>query len=391
MNAVYDHLVAIIFVGVLFVGTIVVVPAAMSYTTSQAVDQQQMRNTALNVFNAFLQGTGSPLDWGSPFPFDQNQVKTFGLASAQQFSSYVLDPDKVQRLDPSSPYNITYSYARNLLNLNGYGFQFSLYRPFIVDWDIQWSNVTNNVVLSVNVTRTEDGTPIPNALVKATIISTAIGKLDKNQTAIQISEIAPDATTNILGSAVISKTVNVAEGYALDKAIAIMHITVTGMDTMVIASRDSLAQDCLKITTFGDTVALTFWDNAYYNGSVPNGARWIEGIYGYDLQNLMTLYTGGQTVNDAKINNGAGEYDTWSMNFPGLRAMNPGMLIFVLNVPLKGTGRTLLVVAGPFSFDSSDKIFRFGGDANSNVLAQIRRFVVISGMTYVAELDLWRE
>ncbi len=75
-----------------------------------------------------------------------------------------------------------------------------------------------------------------------------------------------------------------------------------------------------------------------------------------------------------------------------LKTMDPGMLIFVINVPLKGVGRTLIVVAGPFSFDASNKIFEYGpGNPTGNVLTTMRRFVVISGMTYVSELILWKE
>jgi hypothetical protein len=392
MNAAYDHLVAIVLVGAIFVGTVVAMPAAMSFTTSQAVDQQQMRNTALNVFTAMLQGTGSPVNWGSIFPFSQSSVKTFGLAYSGTFSNYVLDANKVQRLDPRSPFYMNYSYARDLLNLKGYGFQFSLFRPFRVDWDIQWSNQTNYVWLGVNVTRTEDGAPIANAIVKANIIATATNQADKDSPGIQISEVAHETATNLLGRAEISENINITQGYTLDKAIAVMHIIVSGMDTMVIASRDTLAQECLKINTFGDTITLTFWDNEYYSGDVPNGARWVENIYGYDLQNLLTLYTGGKGDNNAKINNGAGLFDVWNMTFPGLSMINPSMLIFVLNVPLKTTGRTLIVIAGPFSFDASNKIFEFGpGKPTGAVLTTMRRFVIISGMTYVSELLLWKE
>ncbi len=386
----YDHIVAIVLVGVIFVGTVITVPATINFTTFQAVDQQQLRNTATNVFEAILLGPGSPSNWGSIFPFDQANVNEFGLALDNQFSRFVLDTDKVQRLDPKGMGFISYSYVKDLLGLQNYGFAFSLFRPFNVDWDIEWTN-QNNIHLSVNVTRTEDGSPIPGAIVNANIIATATNPNKKDQPTLNVSEIYHTAYTNLLGYAEIDETIAIPSGYSLEKAIAFMHITVSGMETMVVASKDTAAQDCLRISTFEDTVGLTFWDQEYYNETnTPNGERKIEAIYGYDFKSLMLLHEGEQ--HDV-VTQGAG-YDSWSRTFPGLNSINPPMLVFVISVPVgKGEGgRQLVVVAGPFSFDQSNEIFTYGpGSIAANILTSLRRFVVIDDMTYVAELVFWRE
>jgi hypothetical protein len=375
----------------IFVGVVVAVPASMSFTTSQAIDQQQLRNTALNVFNAMLQGTGSPLNWGSHFPFDQNSVQTFGLASSSPFSGYILDSNKVQRIDPTLPGSMNYSYARNLLGLQGYGFQFSLFRPFQVAWDIQWNDQTNDVALRVNVSRTEDGAPIPNAVVKANILATSTNPNKKDDPKLIVSQIYHTAFTDLLGQAEIDERLVLETGYTLEKAIAFLHVVVAGMDTMVIASRDSKAQDCLKISTYDETISLTFFDQEYYNASnTPNGERKIESLWGYDFESLMLLHQGDS--HDV-VTQGSG-YDSWSRDFPGINSINPSMLIFVISVPLgvgQG-GRQLVIIAGPFSFDSSNRIFQFGPETlTSNVLTTTRRLVVISGMRYVSELILWKE
>lgn len=381
MNATYDHLVAIVIVVALFIGTVVAVPATMSFNISQAVDQQQMRNKALNVFNAILQGTGSPLNWGSKFPFDQNDVHTFGLASSSPFSSYILDSDKVQRLDPQSPGYMNYSYAKDLLKLQGFGFQFSLFRPFKVAHDIQFIG-QSTVQVSVNVTRTEDGAPIPGSTVKTTIIVTA-SNANSDEPIFIIDELPPKST-NVQGQCPILESVNLPTGYTMQRAVAILHITVTGMETMVVASKDTSVQDYLKINTFGDTITLTM--RGEYMGSPP-GATWVERVYAYDLDNLLTLYD-GSGGNAAKVNNGFG-YDYWTNSFPGLSTINPAMLVFVLSVP---NPRRLVVVAGPLSFGNQDKIFEFGpGNPTANVLTTMRRLVIISGMTYVSELVMWTE
>lgn len=386
----YDHIVAIVLVGVIFIGTVVAVPAAISFTTFQAVDEQQLRNTATNLFNAILLGPGYPSHWGSIFPFDQTSVNDFGLASDSQLSKYVLDSDKVQRLDPRGLASMNYSYVKNLLGLEGYDFAFSLFRPFNVDWDIQFSNQSTDVRLSVNVTRTEDGAPIPGAAVNANIIATAVNPNKKDQPSLDISEIYHTSYTNLMGSAEITENMTIPSGYSLEKAIAFMHIDVSGMETMVVASKDTAALDCLKISTFQDTVALTFWDQEYYNTTkTPNGERKIECIYGYDFNSLMLLHEGDS--HDV-VTQGDG-YDSWARNFPGISAVNPPMLIFVLSVPLgQGEGgRQLVIIAGPFSFNAQNKIFTFGPEKSSSVvIATLKRFVVIDGMTYIATLNLER-
>ena len=375
----------------IFVGVVVAVPASMSFTTSQAIDQQQLRNTALNVFNAMLQGTGSPLNWGYQYPFDQNSVRTFGLASSSPFSGYILDSNKVQRIDPTIPGSMNYSYVRNLLGLQGYDFQFSLFRPFKVAWDIQWNDQTNDVALRVNVSRTEDGAPIPNAVVKANILATSTNPNKKDDPKLIVSQIYHTAFTDLLGQAEIDERLVIDSGYTLEKAIAFLHVVVAGMDTMVIASRDSNAQDCLKISTYDETISLTFFDQEYYNASnTPNGERKIESVWGYDFESLMLLHQGDS--HDV-VTQGSG-YDSWSRDFPGINSINPSMLVFVISVPLgfgQG-GRQLVVIAGPFSFDSSNRIFQFGPETmTGNVLTTTRRLVVISGMTYVSELIFWKE
>ena len=375
----------------IFVGVVVAVPASMSFTTSQAIDQQQLRNTALNVFNAMLQGRGAPSNWGYQFPFDQNSVRTFGLASSSPFSGYILDSNKVQRIDPTLPGSMNYSYVRNLLGLQGYDFQFSLYRPFKVAWDIQWNDQTNDVALRVNVSRTEDGAPIPNAVVKANILATSTNPNKKDDPKLIVSQIYHTAFTDLLGQAEIDERLVIDSGYTLEKAIAFLHVVVAGMDTMVIASRDSNAQDCLKISTYDETISLTFFDQEYYNASnTPNGERKIESVWGYDFESLMLLHQGDS--HDV-VTQGSG-YDSWSRDFPGINSINPSMLVFVISVPLgfgQG-GRQLVVIAGPFSFDSSNRIFQFGPETlTGNVLTTTRRLVVISGMTYVSELIFWKE
>ena len=385
VSATYDHIVAIVIVGMIFIGTVVVLPA-VSFSNIDTIDQQQLRNTAYNVFDAMLLDVGSSSNWGSTFPFDQSEVQKFGLAYADPFSKFVLDPDKVQRLDPENPGVLEYERVRDLLKLEDYGFQFSLYRPFRVNWTLDIAS--NEVLFSTTVTRTEDGTPIPNAEVRVTFMVTA-SKLPKQSDGDFITEKYDPVVyyTNVTGSCTGSLTTNLGE-YNLDYAVAIMKITVSGLSTTVLAQNDNPLTKLIKINTFGDTITLSFPDALNDTSS----ERRIVEIDAYDFKNLVRLFKAGD-VNppEVKITQGSG-YEYWSITFPGIKTVNPSVLLFAVQVTLKGIGRTLVLIAGPFSFGDSEKIFDFGPNPYGvSPITLMRRLVVVSDMTYVAELAFWRE
>ena len=379
----YDYMIGIVVVGVIFISAVFAVPA-ISYVNLLEVDQQQLRNTALNVFNAMLLGTGSPVDWGSTFPFDQNNVEAFGLAYSGESSLYVLDTDKVQRLDKDSPGYMEYAYARDLLRLEDYGFSLTIFRPFTVDWDLEINDAANYVSFAVNVTRSEDGRPIPNAQVSCTILCTA--KKDEELTVV----VAQPKTffTNALGRCEGNVTMQIPENFRIEKAVAILKITVAGISTMVVAQEDLWAQNVMKINTFGDTIILSF------RGELTNtsGVRRVLDINAYTYDALTEIYEGKDDPNSDKITHGYG-YVFWNNTFPGLKAMDPALLLFSVSVPVKGEGRRPVIVAGPFSLWESSEVFSFGPDSEqfSNVATKLRRYVVFSGMTYIAELTLWKE
>ncbi|MCK4477025.1 hypothetical protein KAU88_00650 [Candidatus Bathyarchaeota archaeon] len=384
----YDYVVSIVVVGIIFVSGVLAVPA-ISYVNLLYVDEQQLRNTALNVLNAILLGSGSPSDWGSAFPFYQNNVNAFGLAYSEESSLYVLDMDKVQRLDKDSPGYIEYLRARDLLELKDYGFSLSIFRPFVVDWDLQINNASNYVFFAVNVTRSVDRRPIPNAQVSVTILCTARHPDKVEEPLVNVT--SPETLfTDALGRCEGNQTMQIPSGYILQTAIAIMKITVAGISTMVVAQQDQWAQNVMKINTFGDTVILSF------RGELTNtsAVRRILNFMAYNYDDTLTEIYGGGDGNDDKITEGYG-YVYWNNTFPGLKAMEPALLLFLVSVPLGagGGGRRPVIVVGPFSLWESSKIFSFGPDSeqSSNVALKLRRYVVFSGMEFIAELTLWKE
>ncbi len=387
----YDYMIGIVVVGVIFTSAVFAIPA-ISYVNLLQVDQQQLRNTALNVFNTMLLGTGSPSDWGSTFPFDQNNVEAFGLDLAKESSMYILDADKLQRLDKESPGYIEYPYVRELLGLEEYGFTLSIFRPYTVDWDLEINNAPSSVWFAVNVTRSEDQRPIPNAQVSVTVLATAINKNTKTDPIAIVNE-ARTFFTDALGRCEGSEVLTLPPGYYLGQAVAIMKITVSGISTIVVAQAGVNLQEVMKINTFGDTVTLSYrgWNTT--TTVVPEGVRRIKQIDAYNYDQLTRVWSGSDHPSDNKINKGEGDFQYWNKTFPGLRAMEPGLLLFTVLVTLKKLGPTLVIIAGPFSLGESSEIFSFGPDSEqlSNVAIKLRRYVVFSGITYIAELTLWKE
>jgi type II secretory pathway pseudopilin PulG len=386
--AAYDHIVAMVIVGVIFIGTVVALPA-MTFSNFQTVDEQQLRNTALTVFDSMLLNGGSPSNWGSTNPsnWDQNNIELFGLASSSTLSKYVLDPDKVQRLDPQNPGVLEYNRVRDLLKLQDYGFRLSIIRPFSVKWQL---NLTQSTVhFSVKVTRTEDATPIPNAQVSVTTMITASKPSQTNGSDLVSKAFEPKLyTTNALGFCQDTIDTRLA-GYSIQYAVAIIKVTVGGLSTTVVAQNDNPITKFIKINTFGDTVTLSF-RNELSDDETRSERRIIE-IDAYDFENLYKVFD-GTTSNppDLKVVQGTG-YEYWSMVFPNLRALNPTVLLFVLQLTLKNEGRVLVLLAGPFSFGGSEEIFGFGPEPTSEkVIAIMTRLVVIADMTYVAKIAFWR-
>ncbi|MCW4031402.1 MAG: hypothetical protein NWE80_03460 [Candidatus Bathyarchaeota archaeon] len=383
VSATYDHIVAILIVGAIFVGTVVTLPA-LNYANLGTVDQQQLRNTALNVFDSMLLSAGSHSNWGSvETVFDQDAVEKFGLAYSAPFSKYVLDVDKVQRIDQSNPTGfIEYNRAHELLNLEDYGFQFSILRPFVVNSSL---NITRNEVhYHVAVTRTEDGTPIPNAEVKVTTILSVMGgsKFD-------IVRCDPVTNfTNALGICEGIQTANVSGG--ITHAISIMTITVSGISTTVVARTNDPLSELIRINTSGDDIILSLPEEIIGNNT--RSERRIVQIDVYDSEALFPLFEMGDlNPPDIKFSAGTG-YEHWIMNYPGLKFMDPTALIFWVELTLKGHGRVLVLLAGSLDFMAEQKILSLGPDPeNKNPIVIMRRLVVISDMTYVSQIAFWRD
>lgn len=385
VNATYDHIIAILIVGAIFVGTIVAVPT-MSRINLQAVDQQQLRNTALNVFNTMLLDTGEPVNWGSIGDFKMNdpRVQRFGLASVRDSTFYVLDPDKVQRLVVGNPLNYCeYDTVRKWLGLQDYGFRLKIIPPFNVTF--LSTNVTGDSLQYTAKVLYLDGTPIPNAQTYATVISTK-GKEDFN-----ITQSGPDKT-NAIGLCEATVKLGISDP---DYYMVTLRVTVADVATLVVTSGQTSDNTIANINIVYDTLILTTTKDPPDYKDPPHDNVWIYDIVAISSQGSLWYLFKDTKGHDNMFNTGDGSFEYWDKIFYGLHDFEPVILIFnfwtVGDTGGDGRQQVLIVMAYPDILGTS--IFEYGGSPKSSggATVKIQRNVVISSMTYTAELLLWKE
>jgi hypothetical protein len=382
----YDHMMAAVVLAAIFVASVIVVPS-LSYVNLLYLDQQQLQNIALSAMKTILFDEGYPTNWGSmqgTSMFNGTDVKRFGLAAQSDPSLYVLDPNKVYRLAYNPMGNISFQRAQQLLGLQGYGFSLVFHPLFNVSRNVNIARPDDNsatITFSANVSR-YDGQPVPNAIVRATIIY-AVDSSSGYMT--YASNVV--ANTDSLGKSSGSLTVSVSGNDKIKDVLVIFRITVAGRATMVVSSQDTHdPDDIAKINVVGNNIILTIPEDV--PGS--NDARWITNIMMYNFETSISLLNGTGTGTDNKLNYGSDI--VWSQAFNGLDESEPGILIITFRTETLGPGgRTLAVLIGPYGLWGQSGVMQFNNvPVSSGASASIRRDVIIAGMAYVAELRLWK-
>jgi hypothetical protein len=381
MNPVFDHIFAMVVVSILFISAVVIMPQ-ISMGNIQAVEQQQLRNIALNLFNAMLLDTGDPIDWGSKdYFFNPNVVKRFGLACPRSQTLYVLDPDKVQRLNTQNPLGyLPYDYLKEILNLQGYGFSFRLIPPFNVT-NVDGTKITESRTPLKFVNSTTlmyalrvsylDGSPIPNAQVEGFVFYSK----DRD---FRLGPIKPAATN---ASGFCSQFIKLELG-SPDYVMVILRISVADVAAILVTMGRDASVYVADINIVGNTVILTKAKNP------SNEDVKIVSIYVYTTDgNVLSLYNGTQKDH---FNTGSGQFSLWNKTFSNLQELNPAILIFDFSA-VEG-GRREIVVAGPFKSLLNYNVFGYGGNVPmSGDAVKLQRNIVIEGMIYTAELWVWKE
>jgi len=380
----YDYLIGIVIMGIIFISAVFVVPQ-ISYVNLLHLDQQQLRNIASETLKAILLQAGYPEDWGAADPFDQDDILRFGLAAPNSSSFYVLDPDKVQRLVEDNPLGtVEYEKMRELLNLGGYGFSLSIVPPFNVTVDVdEFENGDDDAEIELEVhVSSRNGMPISNAIVESTIIYST-EKSDNTSLYFIIDRYLTDS----LGKCEIEKHINSPDGEKFSDIIVIFKITVADLSTLLVTYQTTPPNNIANISIVEDDVILTS-DQI----PTPHGARWIDNIIIFDSNSFSYLYNGTRDPVKDKLTYGQG-FRVWNHTFPGLKKSNPAFLLFSFWVPVgQGQGRRTVLIAGPSPNWLGSRVLHFGDfPTSTSSSVKIERNVVISEMTYVAELTMWKE
>jgi len=371
---VFEHITAMMVVGMLFVSAVIAVPA-ISYVNLLYVDQQQFRNVALEALNSMLLGMGYPSEWGSSASFNESDVTQFGLALSESSSFYVLDPDKVQRLDVDNPSgSLDYETVRTLLELQDYGFNIKIVPPFNVTAIKKSGNPS--LLYEVNVTF-NDGRPIPNAHVEATILYME-DKKDYFTTETENS-------TNWLGQCTIEKELS----SGVTDYVVVLKTTVADLATVTSTYMEGFGhQHTTNASIVGENISLSIPEGpGWEKGSA--GKRWVESIAVVSADGTWHIYDGNKLDDPIQWSDSKNSW-AWSRVFTSLSYLNPLFIIFNLSVP---NPRQLVLFVGPFTTASGYRIFNFGSSAQSpsGGALKLSRSVEISGMTYVFELLIWKE
>ena len=377
-------MIASLVTAVIVISAVVAVPT-LSYVNLLSVDQQQLRNIALGTLKTMLFDTGYPTSWGSTLDFDPDQVERFGLALAGSPSFYVLDSDKVQRLVAGNPAGfIEYEDIRTKLKLQGYGFNLAIGPPFQVivndeDFDGQSNPVTlEDIMEGIEVlVASNDGSPIPKASVKATLVY-AVKDFQNATYLVQASN-----TTDAVGRCTIKP--KTASG-GIEDIVIVFKVTVADLTTVTSSYVQGFGpQVVINSTIIGDEILLTIPEGVGWEKDSA-GARWVVSLMQVSEDEVWIAYNGTKSE-ESKITWGLGHWG-WSMLFPGLSYYNPLFTIFTLNVP---NPRRFILVLGPEPIWRGLRVADCGGSPRSSPIVKVQRNVIISGMTYIAELTLWKE
>lgn len=375
----YDHLIAVIVVGVFFLAAVVAVPN-LGYVNLLYLDQQQVRNVALSTLKTMLLDVGYPANWGSSEYFNASSVNRFGLAVESSSSLYVLDSDKVQRLVVDNPMGyLEYDQVRELLGLEDYGFSLKIRAPFQVNVEDQSPPTIGNLKYEVTVMSNEEK-PIPNAVVNAFIFYSLFKGGQDNEERYSVRYIKETTYTDEMGRGSIEKVLT----GSISDVIIVFQTTVGDIHSVVTTyRRGGPPENIAEINIVNNTIILTPPD------STPKDARWILNIISYSNDGVISIYNGTQ---DDKITWGEG-YNRWEKTFNNLKDIDPVIMIFNFRAVEKGEGRKGILMVGPFPNYLGSRVIEYGSSTSSPSGAgvQLQRAVSISGMTYIFELTLWKE
>jgi len=363
MQATYEYIFAAIMIFVMLSATVTTMVPLLDVNLSQA-REYQLELVADRVFNKILRTPGYPADWGTDPTInysDTSSLKDFGLALASARSAYILDPNKVVKIENGSRvdnlYYVSPQVAAQLLGLGSdYGFALSILPVLNVTVT---SVVDNNVYVYVT---TQENIPAPNANVSALALWWESRKM---------FNATSNSTTDWRGECVLEYTVDLESKGEREEGMAmIMLVNYHGIRTVdVVGARQSLIG-----SVTGRYVTVVYPEN-------ESGSWKIEGdpllvVYPYVFVGQIVNGSHGQ----AKwvINKGGKSHQTYELAW-----VDP-YTNFIVLVARKQDVYSLVVVPRPWRIQ-----YQTGPLAGLHRVT-LHRLAVINGITHYVRLSIWR-
>jgi len=353
----------------------------ITYMSLLSVSQQQLRNIAMDTLKTMLLDAGYPYNWGSLPNFSNSSLQRFGLGLYGSNSFYVLDPNKVSRLILDNPTgHLGYDTVRDRLKLQGYGFNFRIIAPFNVTINggqpVYVETLRSGVLVTVKY---NSGGPICNADVKARILYI------KNNRQFNWST-PPSTRTDVLGQCTIRAGSDFQD---VEDFVAIFYVTVADLTSVNAIYNAGFTQRAAQASIIGANV--TLWVPPV-GSTETQSRRVIQTVHAITETDYILLFPrGDEDPNAGKFNAGTG-YETWSYLFPEL--LYEDVLFLVFNIRLSLPGDTLVLFLAPRPNWLGARVEAYGdvtGTRGASTAVKVQRNVVISGMTYIAELTMWKE
>jgi hypothetical protein len=359
---IYDYLFAGVIIIALLLGSTVMLNTLSSPAINSS-DKDLLKIAAEKIVTQILLDPGYPSNWGSDST-DKTELAVFGLAKYSQTSreAYVLDPDKVLRLNSTLEGNTSYYFpasaassliasenytALSLLNLGkDYGFTLEFSETLKVS--VNEMEFPDKYLVSVV---SDYGLPLMGAQVSATLYYYVEGKSSIDHLEHR------DETTIYDGSCIIDLTGS-STGQAKILAVAVDYYGLHAAKLFPVGTH------LLSATLFGSSI-------------IPSSNPTFPGINPVNCTEIILIQT-SQGHETRGFNVSVSETPRWTINnVPSPSAL--GVLAI--------SGDKLLVASRDFSTISYRTIpaIRSAPSAYS-----IERTVLIGGTTFTATLYFWR-
>ncbi|MGD8506710.1 MAG: hypothetical protein PVF15_08615, partial [Candidatus Bathyarchaeota archaeon] len=276
---------------------------------------------------------------------------------------------------------VEYEALKEKLNLEGYGFNLAILSPFEVTVNGGNPVAINDLTDGVEVMVADNaGRPIPKASVEATLFYI----LDKDKNNYYRSKV--NNSTDPLGECRVKSDIP-HDPDDISDFVIIFKVSVADVTTVTSTYMEGFNQHLLNASIVGENITLSIPEGpGWEKGS--SGARWVVGLTVVTEDQAYSFYNGTKS-NEDKITWGGGHW-AWSRLFNGLNSYGPLFIIFHLNVP---NPRRLVFFLGPSPNWAGSRVQAYGDPigAGASSIEKIQRNVIISGMTYIAELTFWKQ